>query len=123
MCEASAKFNTSRSFHTFPPDDNLRKMLIILIRRDNLTITNHTRVCSRHFSKDDLKEPTTERGRRRLKKGAVPVLLDWNNYSVEAPRLGVWERREMPVEYAAPEEDEMDKSLEEQVNRLKLELE
>lgn len=52
------------------------------IKGQNLTVTSHTRVCSRHFLSTDLIEPTNPDGRRRLKSGTVPVLFQWNNFTV-----------------------------------------
>lgn len=98
QCTSSAKFNSSVSFHTFPSDNQQRKRWIINIRRENLVISHHTRVCSRHFVSEEVKEPAEVGGRRRLKPGAVPVLFSWNNYSLGVRRLGVWERRERPEE-------------------------
>ncbi|XP_059360523.1 THAP domain-containing protein 2-like [Carassius carassius] len=95
-CSSSAKFNSVISFHTFPSDVQQRKKWIINIRRDNFIISYHTRVCSRHFVPEELKEPAEVGGRRRLKSGAVPVLFPWNNYSLGERRLGVWERRTRP---------------------------
>ena len=77
------------------------------IRRDAYVITTHSKVCSRHFSPDKLIEPTTPQGRRRLAKGAVATLFEWNQYTVETPRRGVWERVDRFVE-TAPPEDEVD---------------
>ena len=77
------------------------------IRRDAYVITTHSKVCSRHFSPDKLIEPTTPQGRRRLAKGAVATLFEWNQYTVETPRRGVWERVDRFVENALPE-DEVD---------------
>ncbi|CAL8368869.1 unnamed protein product [Arctogadus glacialis] len=65
------------------------------------------KVCSRHFSSDKMIEPTTLQGRRRLTKGAVATLFEWNQYTVETPRRGVWERVDRFVE-TAPPEDEVD---------------
>ncbi|KAJ8334017.1 hypothetical protein SKAU_G00413360 [Synaphobranchus kaupii] len=96
QCTASAKFNSVLSFHTFPKDKELEKRWVAKIRRDNFTITNHTRVCSRHFQSTDLIEPPTPAGRRRLKHGAVPVLFQWNNFTLSAPRPGVWQKTERP---------------------------
>ncbi|KAJ8368735.1 hypothetical protein SKAU_G00087630 [Synaphobranchus kaupii] len=96
QCTASAKFNSVLSFHTFPKEKELEKTWVAKIRRDNFIITNHTRVCSRHFQSTDLIEPPTPAGRRRLKHGAVPVLFQWNNYTLSAPRPGVWQRTERP---------------------------
>ena len=66
-----------------------------------------SKVCSRHFSSDKMIEPTTLQGRRRLTKGAVATLFEWNQYTVETPRRGVWERVDRFVE-TAPPEDEVD---------------
>ncbi|XP_017565566.1 zinc finger X-chromosomal protein-like [Pygocentrus nattereri] len=82
LCGATAKYNSVLSFHAFPSDDELRKAWIINIRRDNLTITPHTRVCSRHFRPEDIRDRTEYGGRRRLIKGAAPVLFQWNDYGV-----------------------------------------
>ncbi|KAK6309028.1 hypothetical protein J4Q44_G00204910 [Coregonus suidteri] len=96
QCTVSARCNYSvRFFFTFPKDSELHKRWVINIRRVNFLKTN-TRVCSRHFLSEDVIEPPTPAGRRRLKKGAVPVLFQWNNFSVPAPRPGVWERTERP---------------------------
>uniref|UniRef100_A0A9J8BMA1 THAP domain-containing protein 1 n=1 Tax=Cyprinus carpio carpio TaxID=630221 RepID=A0A9J8BMA1_CYPCA len=92
----SAKFNTFLSFHTFPKDKEIQKRWVVNIRRDHFTVTNQTRVCSRHFQSTDLIEPQTPAGRRRLKNGTVPLLFHWNNFSLPAPRTGVWERVERP---------------------------
>lgn len=97
FCTASARFNSYLSFHTFPKDKELLSRWIINIRRDKYTVSDSSRVCSRHFQATDLIQPQTTDGRRRLKKGAIPVLFHWNNYSVPAPRLAVWERTERPT--------------------------
>lgn len=92
MCSASARFNSVLSFHTFPKDDELRRRWVVNIRRDNFTITKHTRVCSRHFQSRDLIQPLNPIGRRRLKHGAVPVLFEWNGFTSPAPQPRVDER-------------------------------
>uniref|UniRef100_A0AAZ1X641 THAP domain-containing protein 1 n=1 Tax=Oreochromis aureus TaxID=47969 RepID=A0AAZ1X641_OREAU len=74
------KFNGILSFHGFPTHSDLRRQWLVNIHRDNFTITSHTRVCSRHFASDQLIEPTTLDGRRRLIKGAVPTLFEWNGF-------------------------------------------
>uniref|UniRef100_A0A3Q4GX04 THAP domain-containing protein 1 n=1 Tax=Neolamprologus brichardi TaxID=32507 RepID=A0A3Q4GX04_NEOBR len=79
LCSASAKFNGILSFHGFPTHSDLRRLWLVNIRRDHFTITSHTRVCCRHFASDQLIEPTTLGGRRRLIKGAVPTLFEWND--------------------------------------------
>lgn len=92
QCTASAKFNSFLSFHTFPKDEETQKRWIVNILRDSFTVTSQTRVCSRHFQSVDLIEPQTSAGRRRLKNGAVPVLFQWNNFTLPAPRTGLWQR-------------------------------
>uniref|UniRef100_A0A8C4RE08 THAP domain-containing protein 1 n=1 Tax=Erpetoichthys calabaricus TaxID=27687 RepID=A0A8C4RE08_ERPCA len=91
------KYNKVLSFHTFPSDAETRSKWIVAIRRENFTVGRHTRVCSRHFKKEDLREPRSETGRRLLKKGAVPALFEWNNFSVPLSRPGVWERTKRPT--------------------------
>lgn len=105
-CTGSARCNSVLSFHTFPKDGELQKKWVINIRRDCFKITDHTRVCSRHFSPADLIEPSTAGGRRRLKKGAVPVLFEWNGYSLPAARPGVWDRTERPNTPDLPDDNE-----------------
>ncbi|XP_028676528.1 zinc finger protein 879-like [Erpetoichthys calabaricus] len=97
LCSASSKYNKVLSFHTFPSDAETRSKWIVAIRRENFTVGRHTRVCSRHFKKEDLREPRSETGRRLLKKGAVPALFEWNNFSVPLSRPGVWERTKRPT--------------------------
>ncbi|KAJ4943736.1 hypothetical protein JOQ06_006234 [Pogonophryne albipinna] len=63
-------------------------------------------VCSRHFATDQLIEPKTLHGRRRLVKGAVPTLFEWNHFTAQTPRASVWERRERPTEPVSREEQE-----------------
>ncbi|XP_038133840.1 uncharacterized protein LOC119778593 isoform X2 [Cyprinodon tularosa] len=105
LCTASSKFNGVLSFHGFPTQTHQRKQWLVSIRRDNFDITSHSKVCSRHFTNDQLIEPATLDGRRRLVKGAVPALFEWNGYCVEPARRSVWERVERP-EAAPPEKDE-----------------
>lgn len=99
VCYASSKYNQVLSFHTFPSNEETRRRWIVAIRRENIKISSHTRVCSRHFLKEDLREPGKLKGRRLLKKGAVPTLFDWNNYSAPAARLGARERTQGPAAY------------------------
>lgn len=82
QCVSSARFNSVLSFHTFPKDQELQKRWMAKIKGQNLCITSHTRVCSRHFLSTDLIQPTNPDGRRRLKSGTVPVLFQWNNFTV-----------------------------------------
>ncbi|KAK0134680.1 THAP domain-containing protein 1 [Merluccius polli] len=69
------------------------------IRRTGFTITPHTKVCSRHFTKDQIR--TTAKGRRFLTANAIPTLFEWNAYSNKT-RAGVWERRTRPTSSPEP---------------------
>uniref|UniRef100_A0AAR2KIN6 Gypsy retrotransposon integrase-like protein 1 n=1 Tax=Pygocentrus nattereri TaxID=42514 RepID=A0AAR2KIN6_PYGNA len=95
------------SFHSFPARSDLRSQWLINIRRDQFTISPHTKVCSRHFIPDHLIEPKTPESRRRLTKDAVP-LFEWNGYSIQAPQLSVWERRERPADPTSLEDPSTD---------------
>uniref|UniRef100_A0A8C6MHG4 THAP domain-containing protein 1 n=1 Tax=Nothobranchius furzeri TaxID=105023 RepID=A0A8C6MHG4_NOTFU len=97
QCTASSKY-TVLSFFTFPADEELRRKWIVTIPRDKFTVTPHTRVCSRHFKSEYIREPVSEKGRRLLKKGAVPLLFEWSNFSLPTPRPGLWERKERPAQ-------------------------
>ncbi|XP_054877789.1 uncharacterized protein LOC129352697 [Poeciliopsis prolifica] len=99
LCPVSSGCNKLLSFFSFPSDEALRKRWIAAIRRDNLVFKPQTRVCSRHFKPEDIKESKKKMGRRRLKRGAVPALFQWNNYSLPLPPPGVWEsRKRLPPE-------------------------
>ncbi|KAK7921812.1 hypothetical protein WMY93_008714 [Mugilogobius chulae] len=74
-------------------NETVRSLWLAKIRRDNFapSLTRSTRVCSRHFLPGDIVR--TSGGQRKLRKGAVPVLFHWNNYSLPPRRLSVWERQ------------------------------
>ncbi|KAG7457479.1 hypothetical protein MATL_G00227510 [Megalops atlanticus] len=91
QCANSSRYNSEISFHRFPVDPEVRAQWLIKIRRDNFSPTQNTRLCSRHFQTGDF--VVTDGGQRRLNKGAVPSLFAWNDYTVPALRLNVWERR------------------------------
>ncbi len=74
-CALSSRYNSCASFYSFPVKEEIRKKCIVNIRRINFQITKHTKVCSVHFKPDDFVEGTS---RRRLKKGAVPSVFEWN---------------------------------------------
>ena len=93
LCTSSAKF-TTLSFHRFPHDVEQRAKWLVNIRRDNFTVTPRCYVCSRHFIKEDVIE--TPGGLHRLRKGALPVLFEWNGYEVRQ-RVSIWQRRERPT--------------------------
>lgn len=58
--------------------------------------------CVAGILRKDLREPESKSGQRLLKRGAVPMLFEWNNFSIPLSRPGVWERREQPMEYETP---------------------
>ncbi|KAM9376441.1 uncharacterized protein KZ484_009032 [Pholidichthys leucotaenia] len=78
-CSSSSRCNGKLSFHAFPKDTSLRAEWLRKIGRTGLTVTAHTKVCSRHF--DDSKIITSLKGRRILVAGSIPTLFEWNNYS------------------------------------------
>ena len=66
------------SYFQFPTDNMLKKKWIHAIRRDegkDFKISESTKVCSRHFRKEDLKK--TLAGKICLKSGAVPSVFSW----------------------------------------------
>ncbi|KAI4904683.1 hypothetical protein NFI96_004348 [Prochilodus magdalenae] len=63
----------------------------------------------RHFNTGDF--VVTAVGKRKLNKGAVPCLFAWNDYSMPAPRLNVWQRWPRcpsPVSAASDTDQEME---------------
>ncbi|CDQ92429.1 unnamed protein product [Oncorhynchus mykiss] len=48
LCSVSSKCNGIVSFHSFLVDVELRKRWLVAVRRDNFTVTKHTKVCSTH---------------------------------------------------------------------------
>uniref|UniRef100_A0A3B3RDS7 Si:dkey-60a16.1 n=1 Tax=Paramormyrops kingsleyae TaxID=1676925 RepID=A0A3B3RDS7_9TELE len=91
LCTNSSRYNSILSFHSFPKDASVRAEWKVKVRRDDFSPNKTSRVCSRHFKKDDF---INKPGKlRRLKKGAVPALFSWNNFQIPALRASVWERR------------------------------
>ena len=72
------------SFHKFPEDKRLFRKWIVAIRRDigkEFRVTDHTRVCSRHFRSSDYL--TSVAGHKRaLKPTAVPSVFFWKQGSL-----------------------------------------
>ncbi|XP_049420266.1 uncharacterized protein LOC125881230 isoform X2 [Epinephelus fuscoguttatus] len=60
-----------------------------------------------------MKEPASERGRRKLRKLSVPVLFEWNNYLFKPERLGMCERSGGHMKGETSQEEKMDVSLRE----------
>ncbi|MEQ2195608.1 hypothetical protein XENOCAPTIV_015598 [Xenoophorus captivus] len=53
-----SRYNSVLNFFTFPADKELRRKLVVAIRRD--IITPHNRVCSLYFNPEDLREPASK---------------------------------------------------------------
>lgn len=62
-------------FHGFPVQNELRTRWLVNTRHDHLISSSHTKVCSRHFTPDQLIEPKTTGSWRRLVKGAVGLCV------------------------------------------------
>ena len=65
------------SFHKFPENRKLFRKWIVAIRRDvgkQFRITDHTRVCSRHFKSSDYLTSLARR-KKNLKPTAVPSIF------------------------------------------------
>uniref|UniRef100_A0A3P9PJG8 Uncharacterized LOC103480969 n=1 Tax=Poecilia reticulata TaxID=8081 RepID=A0A3P9PJG8_POERE len=96
QCTASSKYNGLLSFHGFPRDLELRRQWLVSIRRDKLKLTLHSKVCSLHFTPDQLLQPKAAGGRRMVNRGAVPVLFPWSHQSVAPPTAGPGEPQRRP---------------------------
>ena len=86
-CTASSTYNGTLSFHSFPSDESLRRLWLVKVCCERYQVTSHSKVCSLHFTPHNLSEATSEGGKRRLTKGAVPLLFKWNNFEVPPSRL------------------------------------
>uniref|UniRef100_A0A8D0D7P1 THAP domain-containing protein 1 n=1 Tax=Sander lucioperca TaxID=283035 RepID=A0A8D0D7P1_SANLU len=110
------KHNSILSFHHFPVNEEVKSVWTAKIRRENFSPTDSTRVCSVNFLPGDFVGP------RRLNKGAVPCLFAWNNFSLPAPRLNVWQCRPRPPtpELLPADMSEEEDSLQHQLETLQL---
>uniref|UniRef100_A0A3B3QZQ6 THAP domain-containing protein 1 n=1 Tax=Paramormyrops kingsleyae TaxID=1676925 RepID=A0A3B3QZQ6_9TELE len=101
-CTVSSTYSAGLSFHAFPQDEAQRRRWLVLIWRDHFVVTSHSKVCSRHFLPGDMSEAKSEGGRRRLKRGAVPVLFKWNNFKIPPPRPSVWDPQTKKSHHVSP---------------------
>ncbi|MED6259332.1 hypothetical protein ATANTOWER_021060 [Ataeniobius toweri] len=62
-CTASSKYNGLLSLHSFPNDAELTRRRLMSIRRDRFSVTPHSKVCSLHFTPDQIIQPKTAGGR------------------------------------------------------------
>lgn len=63
------------NFFSFPKDADRRKLWEINIRRENFKATDHSRVCSKHFTEDCFDREKF--GAHWLKKNAVPTIFNF----------------------------------------------
>ena len=82
FCNATSKKSKNLRFHRFPKKRELNDQWIAKIRReegDYFAVTENTRVCSKHFCKEDYKVSEDGKGKKIvLKKGAVPTIFKWS---------------------------------------------
>ncbi|KAK3708826.1 hypothetical protein QZH41_019572, partial [Actinostola sp. cb2023] len=88
LCGGDSRYDSSLSFHRFPKETKantaVRKQWLAKIQRKigkTFQISSATRVCSRHFRKEDFKPATSDRP--YLKRGAIPSIFEW---SVQQPK-------------------------------------
>ena len=93
------------TFHSFPKDEKTIKSWIVKIRRDlgpKFKLTQHTKICSRHFLDTDFR--ITFRGRKFLKEGVVPSVFPWTKGSGMWPQLREQNLPDFVEEMSHPEE-------------------
>ncbi|XP_075557876.1 peroxynitrite isomerase THAP4-like [Dermacentor variabilis] len=88
------------SFHMFPRDQQVRKLWVLAVRRENWQPTRSSMLCSAHFKKDDfvynpsLTVEMPYKMKRVLKPGSVPSAFSRNRNSGEySPEI---EKRRRP---------------------------
>lgn len=78
LCHTKSMREKELSFHRFPKCELMKKAWVVKIRRDegeSFTVSEHTRVCSLHFTASDYR--TTLGGKTVLKDDAVPSVFSW----------------------------------------------
>lgn len=110
----------SITFHKLPlKNKELLDKWIAKMRRDPgqyFKVTDHTRICSRHFKDEDVHQ--TPSGRRRIKEGAVPTVFHWRPDKSRRPIV----RINPPSATAVSVRDEVVPSHEERISGLELQL-
>ena len=69
---------TKVSFFKFPTVNPMKKKWLHAIRRDEgkyFTVTENTKICSRHFREGDITKTLT--GKNKLRDGVVPSVFPW----------------------------------------------
>lgn len=93
-CSNSSTKQPYLSFHSFPTDENAKKMWVHAIRRDEgksfAVLKGSTYVCGQHFTESDY---SLTADRKRLKWGVIPSRFEWNNWgSVRQKRPNVLDK-------------------------------
>ena len=96
----SCKDETKYSMFRFPQDDEFKKKWLSAIPRDDWTVTDSTRVRSKHFDQNDFEVLSTDKRekrqksrksaellRLRLRPSAIPHLFPYleSHYNIEIP--------------------------------------
>lgn len=90
------------SFHMFPRNQEVRKLWVLAMRRENWQPTRSSMLCSAHFKKDDfVYDPSLAveapcKMKRVLKHGSVPSAFSYNRSIEESsPEIGRRPRAEI----------------------------
>ncbi|XP_055943766.1 uncharacterized protein LOC129974966 isoform X3 [Argiope bruennichi] len=75
-CKEKASKDCSVSFHSFPKDEKRRKVWLARLKRENFTVRDSTKICSKHFASACFDREKF--GGSWLKKTAVPTLFDFH---------------------------------------------
>lgn len=68
--------HTKLNFFRFPKDEAKRKVWENKIRRKNFKATDHTYICSKHFTAENFDK--TKFGGTWLKKDAIPTIFEFS---------------------------------------------
>ena len=97
------------SLYSFPANPSRRRLWINKVRRKDFNPSTHARLCEKHFTDESFKVSRTfarslgyDLKRPQLKEDAVPLLFDYNNYTIKDRKktrssLAMEKRRRMEV--------------------------
>ncbi|CAL1264097.1 unnamed protein product [Larinioides sclopetarius] len=77
-CKEKGTKDCKVSFHSFPKDEGRRRLWMLKVRRENFTVSNSTKICSKHFTPDSFDKEKF--GGTWLKKTAVPTLFSFPDH-------------------------------------------
>lgn len=72
------------SFFRFPKDESRRKLWENKIRRKDFKVTDHTYICSKHFTVENF--DSNKFGGTWLKKDAIPTIFEFSTEKHDKPR-------------------------------------